>query len=326
MAGQAPAELTKLKSGIKNKDMGIKKNKFFSEAKLMLQTLPYVLEEAVFALKGGSAINFFFRDMPRLSVDIDLTYLPLEPRKESLDGVESALKRIKENIRKKLPGVSIQEGKIKDPNMINKLFISNSAAQIKIEPNLVIRGTVFPTEEHALSAKAQEAFELFVEARTVSLADAFGGKICAALDRQHPRDLYDVKYLLDNEGITENIRKGFLVYLISHDRPLHEALNPIMNEFKDVYESEFQGMINEEVSYDELVAVRSTLVDLIRKVLTQDERNFLLSFKNGNPDWKLLGIDGVENLPAVQWKLINIRKMDQAKRAEFLEKVKDYLA
>ena len=306
--------------------MEIKKNRFFTEARLILQSLPYVLEEEVFALKGGSAINFFFRNMPRLSVDIDLTYLPIGPRKESLDGIESALTHIAENIGKKLPGVSIQEGKIKNPNMINKLFVSNSETQIKIEPNLVIRGTAFPTQQHVLSAKAQEVFELFVEARTVSFADAFGGKICAALDRQHPRDLFDIKFLLDNEGITEQIRKGFLVYLISHDRPMHESLNPIMKEFKDVYESEFQGMTQEEVSYDELVEVRSTLVSNIRQILTPDEKNFLLSFKNGEPDWKLLGIDGIENLPAVQWKLINIRKMDKAKRAEFLEKVKASLA
>lgn len=306
--------------------MEIKQNRFFPEAKLMLQALPYVLKEEVFALKGGSAINFFFRDMPRLSVDIDLTYLPIEPRKESLDGIESALKRIAKNIGEKLPGVNIQEGKIKNPNMVNKLFINNSGAQIKVEPNLVIRGTVFPTEEYVLSAKAQEVFELFVEARTVSLADTFGGKICAALDRQHPRDLYDIKYLLDNEGITENIRKAFLVYLISHDRPMYESLNPIMKDIKDVYESEFQGMTNEEVSCDELVKVRSALVDLIRKVLTQEEKKFLLSFKNGDPDWKLLGIDGIEKLPAIQWKLINIRKMDEVKRAEFLKKVKASLA
>lgn len=306
--------------------MEIKDGRFFAEAKLMLQSLPYVLEEESFALKGGSAINFFFRDMPRLSVDIDLTYLPIEPRKESLDGIESALKRIAKNIGEKLSGISIHEGKSRNPNMINKLFISNSEVQIKIEPNFVIRGTAFPTEEHVLSSKAQKVFELFIEARTVSLADVFGGKICAALDRQHPRDLYDIKYLLDNEGITENIRKGFLVYLISHDRPMHESLDPIMKEFKDVYESEFLGMTNEEVSYDELVAVRRILVDTLRDVLTENEKKFLVSFKAGDPDWKLLGIDGIENLPAVQWKLINIRKMDDRKREEFLEKVKTALA
>lgn len=150
----------------------------------------------------------------------------------------------------------------------------------------------------------------------------FGGKICAALDRQHPRDLFDIKFLLDSEGITKQVRKGFLVYLISHDRPMHESLNPIMKEFKDVYESEFQGMTQEKISYDELVDVRSTLVSSIRKIITPDEKNFLLSFKNGEPDWKLLGVDGIEKLPAVQWKLINIRKMDDTKRVEFVDKLK----
>jgi predicted nucleotidyltransferase component of viral defense system len=264
--------------------MKIKKTGFLAEAKLMLQTLPYVLEEEVFALKGGSAINFFFRDMPRLSVDIDLTYLPVEPRQESLDGIESALNRIEENIGKNLPGVSIQKGRIKNPNMISKLFVRNSETQIKIEPNLIIRGTVFPIEQYALCAKAQEVFELFYEARTVSGADAYGGKICAALDRQHPRDFYDVKYLLDNEGLTEQIRKGFLVYLISHDRPIHESLDPVMKDFRDVYESEFKGMPLEDVAYADLVAVRAALVDGIRSALTADEKDFLLSFKTGDPD------------------------------------------
>lgn len=305
--------------------MGHKKNEFLAEAKLMLQILPYVLEEKVFALKGGSAINFFFRDMPRLSVDIDLTYLPIEPRQESLDGIESALKRVEETIGKKLPGVRIQKGRIKNPNMISKLFVRNFETQIKIEPNLIIRGTVFPIEQYALCAKAQEVFEVFFEARTVSGADTYGGKICAALDRQHPRDFYDVKYLLENEGLTERVRKGFLVYLISHDRPVHECLDPVMKDFRDVYESEFKGMPLEDVAYEDLVAVRVELLERIRSALTPNEKTFLLSFKTGDPDWALLGIDGVENLPAVRWKLMNLKKMEPSKRADFVERLRHVL-
>ncbi len=146
------------------------------------------------------------------------------------------------------------------------------------------------------------------------------------MDRQHPRDLYDIKFLLDNEGITEQIRKGFLVYLISHDRPIHELLNPVLKEFKIVYDSEFQGMTSDEVSYDDLVQARSMLVDIIKKILTKDEKNFLVSLKKGEPNWNLLGIDGADRLPAVQWKLINIRKMGEEKRSEFLKKLKDSLA
>ncbi|MCF7873040.1 MAG: nucleotidyl transferase AbiEii/AbiGii toxin family protein [Candidatus Omnitrophica bacterium] len=302
----------------------MKKNRFFPQVKLVLQSLPYVFEEEVFALKGGSAINFFFRDLPRLSVDIDLTYLPIESREVSLGKIEAALKRIANRIRSDLPGVSIQEGRINNPNMVNKIFVKNAKAQIKVEPNLVIRGSVFPTEKHALSFKAQEIFELFVEAQTVSFADLFGGKICAALDRQHPRDIYDIKFLLDNEGITEQIRKGFLIYLISHSRPIHELLEPVLKDFKDVYESEFQGMTDDNVSYDDLVEVRSVLISLIKEILTQEEKDFLVSFKKGEPNWNQLGVDGVEKLPAVKWKIINIRKMSKEKKSEFFEKMINY--
>jgi len=305
--------------------MGIDRNRFFEQARLMLQALPFVFEEEIFALKGGSAINFFFRDMPRLSVDIDLTYLPLEPRERSLRNIEKSLKRIAQRIGANLSGVSIQEGKIKDPYMTNKIFVGIAGMQIKIEPNLVIRGTAFPAEEHILNTKAQEAFELFIEARTVSFADAFGGKICAALDRQHPRDLYDIKFLLDKEGITEKVRKGFLVYLISHDRPLHESLNPVMKEFEGLYEREFKGMTREDVSYEELVNVRHALVAVIHQTLTDVEKDFLMSFKGGEPDWGLLGVEGVQDLPAVRWKLSNIQKMEETKRRDFMIKLRNVL-
>ncbi len=64
-------------------------------------------------------------------------------------------------------------------------------------------------------------------------------EICAALDRQHPRDLFDVKLLLDNEGITDKIRTAFIVYLISHNRPMNELLNPTFQDISHQYTSEF---------------------------------------------------------------------------------------
>ena len=62
----------------------MKSSPFFKQVELLLRTLPYIAAEKCFALKGGTAINLFVRDMPRLSVDVDLTYLPVEPREESL--------------------------------------------------------------------------------------------------------------------------------------------------------------------------------------------------------------------------------------------------
>lgn len=63
---------------------------------LLLRVLPFVEEERAFALKGGTAINLFVRDMPRLSVDIDLTWLPVEDRATSLAAINAAMLRIKE--------------------------------------------------------------------------------------------------------------------------------------------------------------------------------------------------------------------------------------
>ncbi len=65
---------------------------------LLLDILPEVAKETCFALHGGTAINLFIRDMPRLSVDIDLTYLPLESREASLKNISDALSRIRDYI------------------------------------------------------------------------------------------------------------------------------------------------------------------------------------------------------------------------------------
>jgi hypothetical protein len=71
--------------------------------------MPFVNTEACFALKGGTAINFFVRDFSRLSVDIDLVYLPLEDRPTTLQGIDAALQRIATKIRRALPGAQVRE-------------------------------------------------------------------------------------------------------------------------------------------------------------------------------------------------------------------------
>ena len=175
----------------------LKDSRFFKESQLMLQVLPFVAEEECFALKGGTAINLFVHDLPRLSVDIDLTYLPIQDRQTSLSGITSALKAIQVRIQKSHRGLHVQEGKVKNTAISSKLYVSNSEVQIKVEPNLVLRGTLFPTEKRRLSPNVEKLFETSVKITTVSKADLYGGKLCAALDRQHPRDLFDVKVLLE---------------------------------------------------------------------------------------------------------------------------------
>jgi hypothetical protein len=186
----------------------------------------------------------------------------------------------------------------------------------------VLRGTVFSPEERELSQAAEELFEVSATAITLAVADLYGGKLCAALDRQHPRDIFDIKILMENEGITNEIRTAFVVYLASHDRPMSELLDPNKKDFRQIFEQDFAGMTADEVAYDELVAVRDRLIDSINEAMAENEKKFLLSIKQMKPDWSLMPVAGIDQLPAIQWKLFNIRKMKKEKHAVSLQKLR----
>jgi hypothetical protein len=217
-------------------------------------------------------------------------------------------------IKKSIPGTRVQEIRAKSPDRVTRLTVAAGSTRIKIEPNEVIRGAVFPAEDRDLTRRAEDLFELSVTAQTLSPADLYAGKLCAALDRQHPRDLFDVRLLLDNEGITDEIRKAFVVYLASHDRPMHELLDPKPKNIRRIFDNEFTGMTVDPVSYEDLINARETLVETLIRELTDGEREFLISLKAGQPKWNSIGINGIENLPAVQRKLMNIRRSVQKSR------------
>jgi hypothetical protein len=160
---------------------------------------------------------------------------------------------------------------------------------------------------------------------SLSFEDLYGGKIVAALDRQHPRDLFDIKLLLENEGLTDKTMKAFIVYLISHNRSLLEVLNPGLQNIESIFESDFVGMTTERVKLDDLLDARAELIKRIKESLTEDEIKFLLSWKNKQPEWKLLGIEGIENLPGVRRRLMNLARMPIEKHAKSYKKLKDYL-
>jgi predicted nucleotidyltransferase component of viral defense system len=297
--------------------------RFESQAALVVRCLPEVAKQDCFALKGGTAINLFVRDLPRVSVDIDLTYQPLKPRDESLEGISTALLQIKADIEDAVRGSRVSERYVQ--GFVAKLSVAADGVEIKVEPNLVLRGCVGAPVLRELSSAAQSRFRAGARIMTLADADLYGGKLCAALDRQHPRDLFDVRLLLKNEGITPAIRRAFVVYLASHTRPMHELLQPNLIDITDAFERQFIGMTLEPVTIDELVDARQQLVDILVPSLDDSERTFLLSIKSGDPDWSVLGIENLERMPALQWKLINIRKMDAGKREEQFEMLQDLL-
>lgn len=290
------------------------------QASLLLTVLPEVAKEKCFALHGGTAINLFIRNMPRLSVDIDLTYLPIEDRETSLKNIAEALQHIKATIERVIPGVRVT------PRLeAGKLQVSGNGVDIKIEVNLVNRGSLKEPKEFPLCEKTQTAFDTFCVMQIVPIGQLFGGKIVAALDRQHPRDLFDVKYLLEAEGFTDEIKEGFLLCLLCSDRPINEIIKPNFLDQRSTHENQFAGMTEDEFTYDEFEATRERLVQVVNQSLMQKDKEFLLSVKDVNPDWSIYDF---QRFPSINWKLHNLQKLknsNPAKHKEQLERLKEKL-
>jgi predicted nucleotidyltransferase component of viral defense system len=299
-------------------------NPFSEQARLMVALLPQVAKQICFALKGGTAINLFIRDMPRLSVDIDLAYLPVEDRQTSLTNIDKALAAIATDIEQHVAGASVNASLLEGTGKRYKLVVWQEEISVKIEVTPVLRGSVYPAKFEELSARAQATFG-FARVQLLSFEDLYAGKLCAALDRQHPRDLYDVKLLLDNEGISERMKNAFLVYLMGHNRPMAELLEPIPQDISAIYRTEFEGMTYEPFSLEQL---EKTFIKMVRKIhaaITDEDRNFLLALKRGTPDWKTFALPEAERLPAIQWKILNLARMNPGKRKKATAKLEKVL-
>lgn len=299
-------------------------SRYEAQVRLILRCLPEIGRHACFALKGGTAINLFVRDMLRVSVDIDLTYLPLKPRDEALTEISDTLLTIGHEIERRIPGSQVRASRMQ--GHVVRLLVSTGEAVVKIEPNLILRGSINQPMNMDLCPDAQKHFGVFVSVPTLSVADLYGGKLCAALDRQHPRDIFDVKVLLDDTGITPGIRRSFVVHLAGHNRPMHELLSPSLLDMKSLYDDQFVGMTREEVPLQELQQVQEKLSQMLVRSLDDDERAFLLSMKRGEPEWHRLNVEHLDQLPALQWKRINIKKMSPAKRAFELDRLQKILS
>ena len=267
--------------------------RYKDQVALLVSIIPMVAEERCFALKGGTAINLFIRDLPRLSVDIDLTYLPLADRVQSLTEIDEALKRIGVKISSALPHLTIQESAPSTQKTINKLVIRTpQRLQIKIEVTPVLRGCVYEPQVMAVSEKTEDVFG-FAKINVLSFADLYAGKIMAALDRQHPRDLFDIHHLFNNEGLTDNLRTALIVYLISHDHSPHSLLSPTLRDISQIFETDFVGMTAKKTSLKTLLSTRNLLIEEVKAGMTEDQKSFLVSFYKGEPQWERLGIPGL---------------------------------
>lgn len=298
-------------------------NPYYRQVRLLVGVLPFIAHERCFALKGGTAINLFMRDMPRLSVDIDLSYLPAGDRATALGEIEAALLRTKTKLEDVSPPYSVHISKRQD-NKACGLRVTGADAAIEIEVAPVLRGNVFPPVVRRLASRAESEFG-FAEIQSQSFEDIYAGKLVAALDRQHPRDLFDIMVLLENEGISDELFRAFLVYLIGHDGSLARVVDPAPKPIADLYERQFSPMSLRPVTIDELDRARRSMIVALHARFSDEVREFLLSFKRMQPRWELLGVPHAPDLPAVQWKMLNLSRMEPPRHREVVQNLERVL-
>ena len=283
---------------------------------LLLRILPEVFAEKNFALHGGTAINLFEQNLPRLSVDVDLTYTTFSDRNQDLKTIRLLLENLKTRIQKRIPSIRFSNPFVASENL--KLICSTSEATVKIEVNQINRGLIGESRLMLLCQNAQAEFDSFCEMSVVSAKQLWGGKIVAALDRQHPRDLFDINNLLYGTGFTEDIKSGFIFFLLCSKRPIHEVLNPQLINHEAVFSSQFKGMTDQPFTYKEYEAVRTLLIDTIHKGLTKDDKEFLLAFVKGEPNW---GKVNYSMYPSIKWKSMNIDNLKRTNPDKFQEQI-----
>lgn len=288
---------------------------------LLIRIMPLVYKIKDFAVHGGTAINLFIKDMPRYSVDIDLTYLPVKNREESIKEINNHLSTLKQQIEKVIPGIRIIH-----KSAVLKLQCTFGGATVKIEVNGIKRGIIGEVEEKELCEKAQKEFKMSCVARIVPFSSLYGGKIAAALGRQHPRDLFDYKYM-EVESF-DDIKNGLLFYLLGSDKPLLESLQPNPVNQKQALENQFKGMSDVPFEYTDFEIARKKLIEQVNQNLSDTDKEFLLSFENGNPEWDKCCAGDLSVYPAIQWKLKNIRTLKDTNSSKFnegIEKLRKFL-
>ena len=228
---------------------------------------------------------------------------------------------MKTTIERAIPGIRV----IHKPD-VWKLQCTKDGTTIKIEANGTKRGILGDTEKIQLCEKAKEEFGMSCFANIVSWSQLYGGKIAAALSRQHPRDLFDCRDMTSDDF--RAVKNGFMLCLLGSDKPIIESLNPNPIDQQEALDNQFEGMTDEPFNYDDYQTARLNLLEVVNQGLTDDDKAFLISFEDGNPDWSKCCAGDLSYYPSVRWKLQNIAKIKSSnptKHKEGVDKLMGYL-
>ncbi|MGE0021036.1 MAG: nucleotidyl transferase AbiEii/AbiGii toxin family protein [Draconibacterium sp.] len=293
-------------------------NLYKEQVRLLLRILPVIYREEDFAVHGGTAINLFVKNLPRYSVDVDLTYIPIGPREVSMAEIDKKLAAISLQLQRVVPELNIRP-------VPNKLLCTVGKSTVKIEVNGIKRGIIGPTIEMPLCDKAQTEFGMYCKARIVPLEQLYGGKIAAALSRQHPRDLFDYNNM-DTDKIVD-LKRGFMFALLGSDKPFIESLSPNVISQHEALENQFRGMTDVPFTYENYESTREQLIKFVNEMLNEEDKSFLISFEEGSPQWESSAYNNFMEFPSVQWKLQNVNKLkiqNPAKHRQEVNRLKDY--
>ena len=296
-------------------------DKVYADAvRLLLAAAPEVFANDIFAMKGGTAINLFVRDMPRLSVDIDVVYTPWQtPREQALAAIAGEVEAIAGRLAKR--GMRTRKVASKDLGD-TKLLIERGDNQVKVEVNAVFRGTVLPVERRGLTPRTSEMFGAELDVPVLAMAELYGSKLVAAMDRQHPRDLFDAWQMFASGGLSDATVECFVTYLAGHNRPTHEVLFGNDKDIADEYRNTFVGMTAHPVSLETLLETRARLRAELPRRLTGGQRQFLTGLSRAQPDWTLLQCPHAADLPALRWKLENLHTFNKRRPGDFEHQAK----
>lgn len=300
--------------------------RYTDRVRLLVDILPVLAQEPRFALKGGTAINLFEHDLPRLSVDIDLAWLPVHDYAEDAKLIAEALGRLADVLRARPLQLQVQTSAGEGAGTVTRLVASRGRARVQIETTPVMRGTVHPVRRMVVRPRVEDAFG-FAEVQVLDFADLYAGKLAAALSRQHPRDLFDVGLLLDDERADEMLWRTFLVYLTCSPKPAWEMLAPrAPADFEATFEAHFKGMTTEPIEVGALLESRERLLSRVAAWLDEPSCAFLWSVENEQPDFGLIGLAHAAELPGVRRKLHNLAQRTADKRAADRQALEEALA
>lgn len=288
---------------------------YVDTVRLMLGLAPHVFQQPLFAMKGGTALNIFLHDMPRLSVDIDVVFVD---HRTSRDAALSLIQEELRSLAERLEPLGYKSSLLNtnDEDEV-KIVVSRDNVSVKIEVNYNFRGTLLPVIPLRIAEKAGELFATEVTVPSLAREELYGGKIVAALDRQHPRDFFDVREMLQHRHLDDGIMDCCICYLSGHNRTVHDVLFSKDKSMTAMYEQQFEGMTSEPVSLADLEEVRQSLRNNLLEGLKDYHKQFLLSLVRLEPEWSLMPFAHLQEMPALKFKMQNLANLRRRNPKKF---------